>query len=53
MAAVEAIEELAGVTLGPSTPGLIGYPRPDTLAAQAWWKSHKDTWPQCDDCHPK
>jgi hypothetical protein len=53
MAAAEAIQELAGVSFGARPPGLTGYPPPETLAARAWWKSHKDKWPYCDDCHPK
>lgn len=53
MTATEAIQELAGVSFGPRTLGLSGYPPPETLAARAWWKSHKDKWPHCDDCHPK
>ena len=52
-AATEAIQELAGVSFGPRTLGVSGYPPPETIAAQAWWKSHKDQWPHCDDCHPK
>ena len=57
MAATEAIRELAGVSFGPlslsTNGGVSGYPPPETLAARAWWKSHKDEWPRCDDCHPK
>ena len=53
MAATEAIQELAGASFGPRTLGLSGYPPPETLAARAWWKSHKDEWPHCDDCYPK
>lgn len=57
MAATEAIRELAGVSFGPrsfgTNGGVSGYPPPETLAARAWWKSHKDGWPHCDDCHPK
>jgi HEAT repeat protein len=53
MAATEAIQELAGVSFGPWTPGLISFPPPATVAARAWWESHKDVWPHCDDCHPK
>ena len=53
MAATEAIQELAGVSFGPRTLGPISYPPPETVAARAWWKSHKDLWPHCDDCHPK
>jgi HEAT repeat protein len=53
MAATEAIQELAGVSFGPRTLGLRDYPPPETLVARAWWKSHKDEWPHCDDCHPK
>jgi hypothetical protein len=53
MAATEAIQELAGVSFGPRTRGLSGYPPLETLAARAWWKSHKDDWPHCADCHPK
>lgn len=54
-AATEAIRELTGVSFGPRNPGVgpISYPPPETLAARAWWKSHKDEWPHCDDCHPK
>jgi HEAT repeat protein len=53
MAATEAIQELAGVSFGARTVGLSGYPPPETLAARAWWKSHKDGWPNCADCHPR
>ncbi len=53
IAATEAIQELAGVSFGSRTLGLGSYPQPETLAARAWWKSHKDEWPRCDDCHPK
>lgn len=57
MAATEAIRELAGVSFGPrslsTTGGVSSYPSPETLAARAWWKSHKGEWPHCDDCHPK
>ena len=57
MAATEAIRELAGVSFGPlslsTNGGVNGYPPPETLAARAWWKSHKVEWPHCDDCHPK
>jgi hypothetical protein len=52
-AATEAIQELTGVSFGPRTLGLSGYPPPVVLAARAWWKSHKDEWPHCGDCHPK
>ena len=52
-AATEAIQELTGVNFGPYRRGLSGYPPPETLAARAWWKSHKDQWPQCDDCRRK
>lgn len=53
MAATEAIQELAGVSFGPRTLGLSGYPTPQTVAARVWWKSHKEEWPHCADCHPK
>ncbi len=53
MAATEAIQELTGVNFGTRKLGLSGYPAPETLAARAWWKSHKEDWPHCDDCHPK
>lgn len=53
MAATSAIQELTGVNFGPRTMGLTGDPPPETLAARAWWKSHKGAWPRCDDCHPK
>jgi hypothetical protein len=52
-AATAAIQELAGVSFGPRSLGLGAYPPPETLAARTWWKSHKDAWPHCDDCHPK
>ena len=52
-AATEAIQELADVSFGPRTLGLGGDPPPETLAARTWWKSHRDAWPHCDDCHPK
>ncbi|MDR3698669.1 MAG: HEAT repeat domain-containing protein [Candidatus Sulfopaludibacter sp.] len=45
IAATEAIQELAGVDFGPRPMGLAGDPPPSTLAAQAWWKAHKDEWP--------
>lgn len=51
--AAEAIQELAGVSFGPRTLGPSGYPTPETVVARAWWKSHKDEWPHCGDCHPK
>jgi HEAT repeat protein len=52
--AAEAIESLAGVNFGPRThQGLIPAPPPEVLVARAWWKSHQDRWPACDDCHPK
>lgn len=50
--AASAIEELAGVTFGPKGTGTGGCPQPRTIAARAWWQSHKDAWPRCDDCHP-
>ena len=53
MEATEAIQQLAGVRFGPRTLGLSGYPTRETIAARAWWKSHKDEWPHCADCHPK
>ena len=52
MAAAEAIQELAGVSFGPRTLGLSGYPTPEIVAARAWWKSHKNEWPHCGDCRP-
>jgi len=57
MVAAEAIQKLAGVSFGPQTHRSdylpLDYPWSVTLAARAWWKSHKDTWPHCDDCRPK
>jgi hypothetical protein len=49
--AVEAIERLTGVYFG-FTPhnGLSFYPPPELLLARAWWKTHKDEWPRCQDC---
>lgn len=52
-AATEALQELTGVSFGPRRQGLSAYPPPETLAARAWWKTHKDEWPHCDDCRPK
>ena len=49
MAATEAIQELAGVSFGPRTLGLSGYPTPQTVAARVWWKSHKEEWPQAHE----
>jgi hypothetical protein len=53
MAATEALQELVGVSFGPPTLGASALPTPETLAARAWWKSHKDAWPHCDDCRLK
>jgi HEAT repeat protein len=53
IAAAQAIEALTGVSFGPPPQGLFSDPPPITLAARAWWKSHKDQWPHCEDCHPK
>jgi hypothetical protein len=53
MAATEAIEELTGLSFGPKTLGLSGWPTPEILAARAWWDSHRNQWPRCDDCHVK
>ena len=44
-AATEALHDLTGVNFGPRPVGLSSDPTPDTLAAQAWWKAHKDEWP--------
>jgi len=52
-AAGEAIQELTGVHLGARRPGLSSVPTRETLAARAWWLSHKDEWPRCDDCSRK
>ncbi len=52
-AATEAIQELAGVSFGPRTLGLSGYPTPEIVAARAWWKAHRDAWPKCGDCRAK
>lgn len=51
--AAEAIGELAGVDFGSWHPGLSSVPSTRTLAARAWWKSHRDAWPSCDDCRVK
>jgi hypothetical protein len=49
--ATEALQELTGVDFNiRRSGGLISVPSPETLLAQAWWKSHKDAWPRCDDC---
>jgi hypothetical protein len=53
LTAAEAIGELAGVSFGPSLEGPTTFPTPETIAAQAWWRSHKDEWPRCDDCQFK
>lgn len=51
--ATEALQELTGVDFGIHHSGLSGIPSPETLRAQAWWRSHKDAWPRCDDCSRK
>jgi hypothetical protein len=51
MAATSALQELTGVSFGPHPNGPSGYPPPDMLAARAWWNSHEQFWPHCDDCH--
>lgn len=51
--ATEALQELTGVDFNIHHSGLSGVPSPETLRAQAWWTSHKDAWPRCDDCSPK
>lgn len=50
-AAAYALEELTGVKFGPHAMGASTFPGPEVLAARAWWASHKDQWPRCDDCH--
>jgi len=52
-AATYALEELAGVSFGPHATGATTLPPPETLVARAWWASHKDDWPHCDDCRRK
>jgi len=49
-AAAYALEELTGVKFGPHVTGASALPGPEALAARAWWASHKDQWPRCDDC---
>jgi len=49
-AATCALEELVGVNFGPEALGASAVLTPKTLAARAWWASHKDQWPRCDDC---
>jgi hypothetical protein len=44
-AATEALQSLTGLYFGPRPVGLSSDPSPDTVAAQAWWKAHKDEWP--------
>jgi hypothetical protein len=51
--ATEALQELTGVDFNIHQSGLSGLPSPETLRAQAWWRSHKDAWPRCDDCSRK
>ena len=53
VAAAEAIQEMTGVSFGHPTTGLSLAPSREVLAAQAWWASHKDKWPDCDDCNLK
>jgi HEAT repeat protein len=48
--ATEALQELTGVNFEVRYSGPSGVPSSETLRAQAWWKSHKDAWPRCDDC---
>jgi len=52
-AAAYALEELTGVKFGPHAMGASAIPGPEVLAARAWWASHKDQWPRCDDCRRK
>ena len=53
-AATFALAQLSGVNFGPHRMnGLSAYPEPATLAARAWWQSHKGAWPRCDDCSRK
>ncbi len=52
-AATYALEELAGVSFGPHATGASTVPPPETLAARAWWASHKALWPSCADCRRK
>jgi len=49
--AAMALQQLVGVSFGAPTLGVVGDPPPETLKARSWWKSHKDDWPHCDDCH--
>jgi hypothetical protein len=51
LGATDALQELTGVNFGPHPMGIFAVPPARTLAAQAWWKAHKDSWPRCDDCH--
>ncbi len=51
--ATEALQELTGVDFQIHHSGLSGVPSQETLRAQAWWSSHKDAWPRCDDCSRK
>jgi hypothetical protein len=49
--APEALEQLAGLDFGPRIMnGGEGIPTKRMLAARAWWQSHKESWPRCDDC---
>jgi HEAT repeat protein len=51
MAATNALQELTGVSFGPAPNGPSGYPPANMLSARAWWNSHEELWPRCDDCH--
>ena len=51
--AAGAISRLTGIDFGAPRPmGLSGSDPPQLIGARAWWQSHKDAWPRCDDCHP-
>lgn len=52
-AATGAIQQLTGVNFGYPRMGLNSVPSQEALAARAWWISHKDDWPRCDDCSRK
>ncbi|RXH54068.1 hypothetical protein GRAN_5037 [Granulicella sibirica] len=51
--AATALEELTGVSFGPTREGPTSLPTLQTLRARAWWNQHRESWPDCSDCPKK
>lgn len=50
---VSSTEAEGGVKFGSLAMGASALPGPEVLAARAWWASHKEQWPRCDDCRSR